>query len=146
EIATAAPGSADHLAATALGYVRFALAHPGEFNLMFRRERLAADPRLIAAGAESFGLAAAAVGAFLRRPEPMAEPRTARRVAALWSLAHGVAGLMLAGQFGPPERAVAHAEAMLPDMVREMFGMPALDRPEDLATIAAVAAAAGDTA
>lgn len=142
EIAPTARGSAEHLAATALGYVRFALAHPGEFNLMFRREKLdTANPRVIEAGAESFGLAADAVGAFLGVPAPMAQPQSARRVAELWSLAHGFAGLMLAGQFGPPERAIAHSEALLPDMVRDLFGLAPLDRPDDIATIAAITAA-----
>jgi hypothetical protein len=72
----------------------------------------------------------------------MAEPRAARQVAALWSLSHGFAELLMAGQFGPPDRALAHAEAMLPDMVRGLFGVPTMDRAEDLATIAAVATGA----
>lgn len=140
DIAKVERGTDDHLVATALGYVRFALGHPGEFNLMFRRERLdPTDPRLVAAGAESFGLAADAVGAFRGVDDAMAEPQTARQVAALWSLAHGFAGLMLARQFGPSESAAAQSQAMLPDMVRALFGVAPLDRPADLATITAIA-------
>ncbi|MBN9317540.1 MAG: TetR/AcrR family transcriptional regulator [Devosia sp.] len=139
-IARAERGSAEHVIASALGYVRFALEHPGEFGLMFRRERLRPDdPGLLAAGAESFGLAADAVGAFLGRREPMSEPQSARQIAALWSLAHGFAGLMLAGQFGPVATAAASLEALLPDMVRALFGLAPANRPEDLATISMIA-------
>ncbi|MER3452961.1 MAG: TetR/AcrR family transcriptional regulator, partial [Acidimicrobiia bacterium] len=41
-VGAAGGDAADRLAAAALGYVRFALANPGVFELMFRHERHAA--------------------------------------------------------------------------------------------------------
>ena len=59
EIERVPRGTVEQLIAAAMGYVNFALAAPGEFNLMFRTGRLAAnDPRLAAAGQRSFGQAA----------------------------------------------------------------------------------------
>lgn len=143
EIAGAARGSPEHLITAATGYVRFALASPGEFNLMFRRERLAvADPRLAAAGQGGISQAADAVAAFLNVPDAMAEPEATRKVIALWSLSHGFASLLLAGQLGPLNRAPAITTALLPDMVRELFGLAPANRPQDIATIAKAARAA----
>src|SRR5262245_38580441 len=55
----ALPSGADartRLAASGRGYVLFATANPGVFNLMFRPERLDCDDRgYLEAGAESFG-------------------------------------------------------------------------------------------
>jgi AcrR family transcriptional regulator len=140
EIATVERGSAEHLIAAGNGYVRFALDNPGEFNLMFRRERLdLANPRLMAAGQGGISQAADAVGAYLGVDNAMAEPETARRVVALWSLAHGFASLVLAGQLGPLNRAAAITTALLPDMIRELFGIAPRNRAQDLSLIAKTA-------
>jgi AcrR family transcriptional regulator len=144
EVATTEEGSAEHLIAVALGYVRFATDNPDEFKLMFRRERLDPDdPELVEAGQRAFGEPVRAVGAFHNVADPMADPITARAVVRLWSLAHGFSGLLLAGQLGPLSRALAVARAILPDMVREAFGITPADRPQDLAIIARAAATAG---
>jgi AcrR family transcriptional regulator len=143
EVVKAERGSADHLIAVAMAYVRFAIASTSEFELMFRRERLnATDGELVAASSGAFGQAAEAVGAFYSIADPMADPIGARRVVKLWSLAHGFASLLLAGQLGPSSKASAVTAALLPDMVREAFGVAPADRAQDLATIAKVAASA----
>jgi hypothetical protein len=66
----------------------------------------------------------------------MADPVTVRRVVGLWSLAQGIATLLLAGQLGPLEQGEKLARALLPDLVREMFGVPARNDPQDLRIIA----------
>ena len=143
QISEVDPGTIDHPIAAALGYVFFALERPSDFKLMFRTERLdQADPELREAGQAAFGLAADAVGAFLHSPEPMSDPLHARRVVALWSLAHGVASLLLAQQLGPLSHGRKLAQAMVPDMVRELFGVSPLNAPADLEVIRSASAAA----
>lgn len=140
EIAPTERGSAEHLIAAGTGYVRFAIASPGEFNLMFRRERLnIADPRIVAAGQSGIGEAAGAVAAFLGIENAMREPEATRKVVALWSMSHGFASLLLAGQLGPLNRAAAITAALLPDMIRDLFGIAPLNRPQDLSLIARTA-------
>ncbi|WP_163572539.1 TetR-like C-terminal domain-containing protein [Fodinicola feengrottensis] len=89
----------ERLHAQALAYVRFALDHPGRFQLMFRRSMLKSDdPRLRAA------LAAArarrlryAMSAYLGGGQLDETGRLA--VTAAWSLCHGFAQLALDGKF-----------------------------------------------
>lgn len=77
----------------ALAYVRFALEHPGHYQVMFNRSLLdAADAELaaaeVAAGAElSRGVAT------LRDPNARADPAAAQLAA--WSLVHGFSTLWL---------------------------------------------------
>ena len=74
-----------------VAYVRFALAHPGHFTVMFRPDLLDnRDPELTAARAEAFAPLSAGVDA-LDQPDP-----TAAQVAG-WGLAHGIATLALTG-------------------------------------------------
>jgi AcrR family transcriptional regulator len=82
------------------GYVRFALAYPARFKLMFRKEKLgeAADPaheRLQASGAAAFGRLRACV----QRCRPESD-EAELMIAALraWSAVHGFAHLVLDGQ------------------------------------------------
>lgn len=86
-------------------YLRFALAHPAEFDTMWRRARLdTADPAYAAAAARAFGLLRAAVAGRPYEGEE-AEPSegTDPLAVACWSLVHGLARLALDGVFGPPE-------------------------------------------
>lgn len=83
-------------AATGRAYVRFALANPALFRLIF------ASPAL--AGAEPDFSDEANPMTFLRRNAaaagnaPLDDPATALRVTRAWSLVHGLAMLMLDGQ------------------------------------------------
>lgn len=137
EVGTTEAGTIERPIAVALGYVLFAIESPAAFKLMFRAERL--DTRRqdyrTAAGA-AFAPTAEAVGAYFKSKNPMADPVVIRRVIGLWSLSQGIAGLLITGQLGPIEQGGKIARALLPDMVREMFGTEALNDAGDLEFIA----------
>ncbi len=137
EVQRVEQGSAEHLIAVALGYAYFAAEHPSHFKLMFRRERLNnTDARLQVAGHAALQHAVHAVSAFAGHVDAMKDPVLTRRVLGLWSLAHGFAGLLLECEFGPKATFGRQAQALLPDMVREAFGLSPLNLPEHLALIA----------
>ena len=122
--------------------MRFAIASPPEFTLMFRTERLdQANQRLRAAGLSALGLAADAIGAFAGVASPMADPVLTRRVIGLWAQAQGIASLLLARQLGPLAQGEALARALVPDMVREMLGVDARNDDADLELISRASAA-----
>ena len=92
-------GHDDEVVALVRGYVRFALAAPARYEVMFGasrlREEVTGEP-----GRAAFGVLEAAMdrgiadGAFV--------DGTARELAAsVWALVHGVCGLALNGAFGP---------------------------------------------
>jgi AcrR family transcriptional regulator len=90
-------GATDRLTGAARGYVRFATANPGVFELMFRHERQAAqDPELLEAGAAAFlqliGLVADAQAAGWRADEPTGEV-----AAVVWATVHGLVSLWIPG-------------------------------------------------
>ena len=75
-------------------YVRFALAHPQRFRLMFGGLlKLARYPELARASASAHGALVAA----MRAQKEIQDPDTA--AAAAWSLVHGLAHLLLDGHF-----------------------------------------------
>jgi AcrR family transcriptional regulator len=83
------------LNAAGRAYVRFALAHPALFQLMFRRERLdRTDPALRRAARALTDLLAAAV-------TPAPPERQAAAMALAWAQAHGLAMLAIDGQLAP---------------------------------------------
>jgi AcrR family transcriptional regulator len=100
----------------ALAYVRFALAHPGRFRLMFRPDLVNRDdPRYGEASTRALsGFAGAITRAKGAGPDPMAE------IFLVWSQVHGMANLILDGKakylFGgaTPEH---FAEALLPGVL-----------------------------
>lgn len=75
-------------------YVRFALAHPNRFRLMFGGQvEIGKHPELRAAASRTYdGLVAA-----FRAREDIADPEIA--AAAAWSLTHGLAHLLIDGHF-----------------------------------------------
>jgi AcrR family transcriptional regulator len=82
------------------GYIRFALANRARFQLMFRKDKLKADPRLFAAAEESFACLQTAVCEAMGLP-PSANPGPDVMILVLasWSIVHGFAHLLLDGQF-----------------------------------------------
>ena len=82
-----------HFADAALAYVRFALEHPGHYQVMFNKSLLdAADTEL--AAAETAAAAELSRGvATLRDPNARADPAGAQLAA--WSLVHGFSMLWL---------------------------------------------------
>jgi len=95
------PDPVERLRQQGVGYVRFALAHPGRFLLMFRKERLNPDdPALKAAGGRAFGLLAEGVRAIRSlAPATPLDAETETLLMLAWSGVHGFAHLALAGQF-----------------------------------------------
>lgn len=141
QVGKAEAGTIEHPIAVALGYVLFAIEDPAAFKLMFRVERLdTRRPDYRAAAGAAFASTAEAVGAYFRSTNPMGDPVIIRRVIGLWSLSQGVAGLLISGQLGPIEQSEQIARALLPDMVREMFGTEARNDAGDLELIARTSA------
>jgi AcrR family transcriptional regulator len=87
----APPGEA--LLAQGAAYVRFACAHPALFRLMFGPPRNGAHPKLKHDEALAHSVLARRVAA--ETPEPLRATRTL----ACWSLVHGLASLIIDGQF-----------------------------------------------
>ncbi len=101
EVDAAGTDPAARLVGLGRGYVGFAIACPGLFQLMFRSERLDwSSPALRSAGDAAFALLTQDV------PEvgtPSAPDGVQRLVVAVgrWSLAHGLATLLIDGRLAP---------------------------------------------
>lgn len=111
--------AADALEALGRAYIRFALAFPEHFAVMFRPDLIDRDDRQLAAPAEE------AYGALLGAVTAAAdEGRVARRdidavTAAAWSLVHGFATLWLSTRL--PERVRARDPHRLAARVSRLF-------------------------
>lgn len=89
-----APGSDAAVAAMGLAYVRFAVAEPGVFRLMFGLTRSHRDhPALIGAGEATFGVLLAQLAQ--RLGQPADSPDVAARGFALWTFVHGLSFLLI---------------------------------------------------
>jgi AcrR family transcriptional regulator len=114
EMQSADKGTRGYMVAMARGYLRFALRNTGLFQLMFRlQEANTTDERVREAGQVAFALAAEAVQAFHGVADLSTDPEVAPRVVGLWGMAHGLADLAIANQFGPPDEALDNLEAVL---------------------------------
>ncbi|OBH59731.1 TetR family transcriptional regulator [Mycobacterium mantenii] len=100
-------------------YVRWAIAHPDHYQVMFGSESLKAEqPSLATAGAQAFG---DLLDAITKCQEAgIIEDRDPREMAApLWSLVHGIASLAIGGQLGAvgivqaPDEVIAGVVAQL---------------------------------
>ena len=91
---------AQRLRAQGVGYVRFALTHPGRFQLMFRKDRLSADHAALHEAAERASGELEATIRALRGIAPGRELDADGRteLLAAWSLVHGFAHLALDGK------------------------------------------------
>ncbi|GLQ78293.1 TetR family transcriptional regulator [Mesorhizobium huakuii] len=111
------------------GYVRFALAYPGRFQLMFRHDLLLADDARLAAASELAKVPIArTIQALLGRPEnaEIDAPASAMILAA-WSAVHGFAHLALSGKFSrltPEARSQHLLDELLPDMLEALWPEP----------------------
>jgi len=79
--------------AAALAYVRFALAHPGHYAVMFDRSLVNPDNAELKAAQDAAGAELAAGVGTLKDPRAKADPQSAALAA--WSLVHGFAMLRL---------------------------------------------------
>ena len=109
---------AARLRALGMGYVRFALAHPGRFQLMFRHDLLLADSdRLATAGQAAFTELETSVRAYLAAADERAADDVLRStVLGAWSTVHGFAHLALDGKF----MTIAQPRS-LPDFVSDVL-------------------------
>jgi AcrR family transcriptional regulator len=101
------------LAGTGKGYVRFALAYPAHFSIMFDSAELDADdPAFREASNRAYGLLTRAIERCVREGRLRAEQVGPATVAS-WSLVHGFASLWIGGRLGPRSGAGSHSGAAL---------------------------------
>ncbi len=81
------------------GYIRFALDHPGRFQLMFRKEKLRPCDDLKMAAEKASSYLRRAVCAHLQVSETEIGPKETATILLAWSTVHGFAQLAIAGQF-----------------------------------------------
>lgn len=99
----AAPDPRSRLAASGLGYLDFAAAHPALFRLMFSSERPdRSDPVLSEAADAAFEKLVRHVQGTTGR-DPHADPPAMADVLAAWAVAHGLADLLIADRLGRAE-------------------------------------------
>lgn len=100
---SAAADPAQQLAASGLGYIDFAMAHPALFRLMFASERPDKSAPVLANAADlAFDKLVADVHR-IAGTDPHSDVPAMTDVLAAWAIAHGLADLMIAGRL---ERAV----------------------------------------
>lgn len=118
EAGTAAPMPGARLRAQGIAYVRFALAHRGRFQLMFRHDLLQPDnERLESIGGAALAELEVTMRAYLGA-DRSADPKVLRAmVLNAWSTVHGFAHLALDGKFS----SFAHPQS-LSDFVSETLG------------------------
>ncbi|GAA5234525.1 TetR/AcrR family transcriptional regulator [Verticiella sediminum] len=99
--ADSAASPAERVQALGLAYVRFALAYPARFQLMFREDRLiAGDARLAAAGDAAYAELERAGRAYFRlAPDAPLDAGTSAALLGAWSTVHGFAHLALDHRF-----------------------------------------------
>jgi AcrR family transcriptional regulator len=129
EIEGSAESATVRLKQQAAGYVRFALAYPGRFQLMFRYDLLLPDDARLAAASELAKVPIARTILALRGLPEDAEldaPTSATMLAA-WSTVHGFAHLALSGKFSKltPEAKSQHLlDELLPQMLDILWPEP----------------------
>jgi AcrR family transcriptional regulator len=104
-------------------YVEFALQRPAHFRIMFRPELVNPErcPNAKAAGDACFRMVTNIVHAAVDAGVP-AQPSEAALVAMLWSLAHGLAGLILDGPLARKQPEVDPAQ-QIEDVFSALQGM-----------------------
>ena len=122
EVEGSAESATARLKQQAAGYVRFALAYPGRFQLMFRYDLLLPDDARLAAASELAKVPIARTILALRGLPEDAEldaPTSATMLAA-WSTVHGFAHLALSGKFSkltPEAKSQYLLDELLPQML-----------------------------
>jgi len=118
---------ASELGALGRGYVRFALAHPSHFEVMFRMDVLNRDdPAFLAASEAAYALLTATIERC--RAAGRLHGQSAEVVAvSAWSLVHGLAALWLSGRLS--ERITEQDPHRLAAAVSEVFVEAVLRHP-----------------
>jgi hypothetical protein len=109
--------------------VRFALAYPGRFQLMFRYDLLLPDDARLAAASELAKVPIArTTQALLGRPKDTElDEKASVMMLAAWSTVHGFAHLALSGKFSKltPEAKSQHLlDELLPQMLDVLWPEP----------------------
>ena len=90
----------ERLCEQGVGYVGFALTWPGRFALMFRADLFTKDEALVASAHAAYQVLEDGIrGLYALRPGMPLVPAQQHALHATWSMVHGFANLMLAGQF-----------------------------------------------
>jgi len=120
EISTSAPADGPAtLAAIGRGYVRFAVAEPAQFDVMFRVDALdESAPELVAASDAPFTLLADTIER-CRREGSLGDRDPVLVAVAAWSLVHGLASLWISGRLA--DRVGAGDSSELATSVSELF-------------------------
>lgn len=102
-MAEAAQDPRSQLGAAGVGYVRFALAHPALFKLIFASDRPDFDDtQLSEAAIDGFQMLVEQV-AEITGSDPMTDPARMTDVVSVWAMVHGLADLLVAGRLKPLE-------------------------------------------
>ncbi len=120
---------AERLRAQGVGYVRFALAYPGRFHLMFRHDLLLPDhSALDAASKAAWDALAASVRAYHGLPaDHPVDPALRATILGVWSTVHGFAHLALDGKFArlEPDADTDHLlNTLLPQVLQALWPDP----------------------
>ena len=117
----------------ALAYVRFAIEHPGHYQVMFNKSLLDVSDTELAAAEAAAGAELARGVATLRDPNAHADPAGAQLAA--WSLVHGFSMLWLNDAVNAPCKEADPMDTRQADrddavrgliaLVRRLFGSPA---------------------
>ena len=124
----------ERLCEQGVGYVGFALAWPGRFALMFRVDLLTRDEALAASGHAAYRVLEDGIRDLygLARGAPL-EPAQQHALRATWSMVHGFAHLVLAGQFDAnlPRggRAALVRQAVAPMLRQHLCALKPADPP-----------------
>ncbi|MFM9915191.1 MAG: TetR/AcrR family transcriptional regulator [Rhizobacter sp.] len=112
----------ERLCEQGVGYVGFALAWPGRFALMFRTEMFK-DAALADSAHTAYGVLEDGIrGLYSLPPVAPLAPAQQHALLATWSMVHGFAHLMLAGQFDaqlPPGGRAALVREVVSPMLRQ---------------------------
>lgn len=126
EAARTETSPAARIRAQGVAYVRFALAYPGRFQLMFRHDLISAEnEKLSAASKAAMAELKASVAAYLGLDEKTAPDKSMKPLLlGAWSTVHGFAHLALDGKF----ITIAHPRSLsdfvsdeLPAMLRALW-------------------------
>ena len=95
---TALKDAESQLAASGLGYLDFATRNPALFRLMFSSERPDKSASLLAKGADAAFEKLVSDVAQVTKTDPHHDERAMTDVAAIWSITHGLADLLIANR------------------------------------------------
>jgi AcrR family transcriptional regulator len=124
-------GAGDKLAALGLAYVRFAVAEPDSYRIVFelRPGPRADHPELVAQGERAWRYMHAAVVEAIEAGMFAGDPQTIAHV--FWAGIHGVVSLYLADKLRPDQTIEKLVPAMMAALLAGMAGTQAVSTEED---------------